>query len=115
MTLLLAAGWPATANEPALDAQRTSAPVVRINPFVSPHATSHNHTDGAQRQRAGGIVLKGVLAGGDFPMANISGEVVGVGETVQGYEVVEVSEAGVLLKDGQREIKLVMHEEQADD
>ena len=78
----------------------------RVNPFKSHHA-EHDHDD-SPRVAASAMALKAILASGIQPLANISGEILAVGDTYKGYRVEAITANSVTLvaADHRRELRL---------
>ncbi len=82
-------------------------PQGRVNPFSDPGAATHANQDGGGA--TGGFVLKAVMPSEQMALANISGEIVALGEAFQGYVLAEVTEYGVRLERGTGVIELELH------
>jgi len=54
------------------------------------------------------VVLKGVVWHNENPKALLNDEIMGIGEKIGGYTVVEITEDSVLLNDGTKDLRLKM-------
>ena len=57
-------------------------------------------------QKAPGLKLKGVIVGGNNPVAIINGKFLRLGERIDGYQVVRIEENKVFLRSGNSTFKL---------
>ena len=76
------------------------------NPFKRPIELAGVNNAGTPPQPAQldrPLVLRGILAAGEDSLADIGGEIIGVGEEVNGYRLISVDMVSVvLIKEGQR-------------
>jgi len=70
---------------------------LHINPFVRPEMAP---TVGGKASSVDGVSmeLRGVMLAGDHSLANIGGRVVGIGEDINGYRLITVSEYNAVLE-----------------
>jgi len=88
----------------------------RYNPFAGNPPTPAGSPSASSSASSGRAVvthmrLKAVLPMGNPPMANIDGEVVAVGDKVNGYTLRSVGEQGVTLESGGRRFQLYFKSE----
>ena len=65
-------------------------------------------TRGASVGLMGGFTLSGILWDATAPIAMVNGQMVGVGDTIEGYRVVEIRIDRVLLSDGEQSHELLV-------
>jgi hypothetical protein len=79
---------------------------LKSNPFSQPPMAPeprHSRSAGDENKTPGELVLRGTLTAASNPLANISGVLLGVGESIGGFQLVSVGEREVVLeKDGVR-------------
>ena len=63
-------------------------------------------TRAASIESRGGMTLSGILWDAQQPMAILNGQIVHVGETVEGYRVLEIAKDHVTVTDGSRVLQL---------
>ena len=68
----------------------------RINPFANPGFTTTN--TGAGNVAPVEFVLKAVMPSDNYPLANINGKILEVGDDFFGYELISVSRTGAQLR-----------------
>ena len=85
----------------------------RSNPFSNPHMESGEDSTG--RSGGTGFVLKAVMPSEHMALANIDGEILAVGETYEGYRIVEVTEEAVRLERGTASIQLFVSSTERED
>ena len=82
--------------------------VLKTNPFAAPvnaqTVAGANRAAPAQPETA--MELYGTLAAGQASMADIGGEVLGLGEEVNGYELVEVHDLHIVLRRGAEHVTM---------
>ena len=96
--LSLSTGRPAPESASSRQIQRQEAQRLawRRDPF----------TRTASVEPEGGLTLSGILWDADQPMAILNGQIVRVGETVEGYRVLEIAKDHVTVTDGSRVLQL---------
>jgi len=89
-----------------------SDPVLTKNPFKRPALTPTLTTSisGTNSEGAGGFVLRGTLVAGKSSMANVSGKIIYVGESVDGYRLLSIEEGKVVLVKNNKNITLRMED-----
>ena len=60
------------------------------------------------------LKLRATLAAGDSSLANINGELFGVGDEVSGYQVREINEGSVVLFKNEQERRLTVRDDKED-
>jgi type II secretory pathway component PulC len=73
-----------------------AAAPLHINPFVQPQVVADADTV-VVSAAADTMVLRGVMLAGEHSLANISGQILGIGQEINGYRLIAVNEDNVVL------------------
>lgn len=86
----------------------TGLAMLRTNPFLQPDDLDAGRASPSKQDNAADMALRATMVAGARSQANIGGVIVGLGETVNGYQLTEVHARHVVLeRDGTRkEIKV---------
>ena len=68
------------------------------DPFIIPFEAAHAAALSEGAALSDTLELRGVLWAGDESLANVSGEILAIGESLEGYVLVEVSEDGAVFE-----------------
>ncbi len=80
----------------------------RVNPFATPMDMDADHGGRHGTQAPVELQLRATMPSADRPLANIGGEILEIGETFAGYELIQVSVSGVVLARGEDTIELLL-------
>lgn len=86
------------------DADQSDTPMLLHDPFASPF--QKNHYSPAQQTTPWAPQLTSTLRAGNNSMVVISGKVVQLGETVDGYQLMEVHESSAVFEKNGQKIRL---------
>ena len=82
-------------------------PTLANDPFVRPQLVEHPAQEPAQ-STSPSLELRAILSAGDASRVDIGGRIVRVGEEVDGFTLVSVSEDGALFEQGGRSIRIAL-------
>lgn len=86
----------------------------RVNPFAKPASVELIVGESSAGSPAtSNLELKGLLQAGDESMANINGQLVSLGEGLNGYTLVSVGDGLAKLRRGEQEVTLTLSSEDA--
>ena len=110
---------PASQEPPAASVEEGQAEAAELLPLPTQRAAQRERaaqlgwtrdpfTHGAGVGLAGGFALSGILWDATAPIAMVNGQMVGVGDTIEGYRVTEIRIDRVVLSDGQQTHELLV-------
>ena len=110
---------PAFQEPPAASIEEGQAEAAELLPLPTQRAAQRERaaqlgwtrdpfTHGAGVGLAGGFALSGILWDATAPIAMVNGQMVGVGDTIEGYRVTEIRIDRVVLSDGQQTHELLV-------
>jgi hypothetical protein len=74
------------------------------DPFQSPFASGEAPVSGpkvpAAPQAPPSLVVQGIIWGGDFPLGIINKKVVKIGDTIEGVQIMDINQGGVIVVSG---------------
>jgi hypothetical protein len=86
------------------------APTLANDPFVRPQLVEHQEPATAAEAAAPPLELRAILFAGDASRVDIGGRIVRVGEEIDGFTLISVSEDGALFERGGRSIRIALPE-----
>lgn len=111
LMLILAA--TALAVLPALCfSEEDALPRLQRNPFTRPELVPSAGPKGAEVKHTPALTLKAILFANDFAMANINGKLIGIGEKIKGYRLLQIDEGESVLTKGGKQIVLTLERNQ---
>ena len=97
LVLLLLAGMLPQVISYASDAETT---MLQTNPFLRPipeEVNSGNSNSTANKTSIGSMRLRGIMRANSNSVANIDGEIISVGQQIQGYTLISVQQRHIVL------------------
>jgi hypothetical protein len=116
LALLLSTGMLPRVISAASD---SGTPTLQTNPFISPlrekiNAGNRNHT--ADETPVGSMRLRGIMRANSNSVANIDGEIISIGQQIQGYTLISVQQRYIVLdRDGKQITLSIDNETHRDD
>lgn len=97
LVLILLAGMQPQAISLASDTDTT---MLHTNPFLRPideEVNSGNSNSRAKKRPVGSMRLRGIMRANNNSVANIDGEIISIGQQIQGYTLISVQQRHIVL------------------
>ena len=81
-------------------AEQSPVSLATINPFTPPaeHLVRDNRSPSQERENNRAWLLKGIMLAGGASQVDIDGQLIGIGETVRGFTLVDIETRKVVLR-----------------